>query len=814
METLWRDVRYSWRVLTRVRGFTTAAIVALALGIGANTAIFSLVNAVLLHELPFEQPSQLVWIWSTRTDRDKAFFSVPDFIDYREQTQTLEEMAAFANWNANLTDGGEPERLQGVRITANAFKMLGVEAVAGRTILPDDGKPGSPRVVLISYGLWQRRFGGERNLVGRSIALNGDQFAVAGVLPPDFIFPGADAEIAVPLILETDPRRSERDSNFLRVYARLKPNATLAQAQSEMAQINARLREQYMEANAKKTAPRVLMLRDEVVGDYRKPLLMLLGAVALVLLIACANLANMLLARASGRGREVAIRVAIGATRLSLVRQLLTESLMIALAGGAAGFLLAWWGIHLLLKLSPADLPRAREVVMDTRVLAFSLLVSLLAGIIFGLMPAVSASKVDLNRELKGGGHGTTDGGRRKRTRSLLVVSEVALSLLLLIGAGLFIKSFLRLQQVNPGFDPHNTLAVRLSLPPARYKKPEAVVGFYEKLAPRIMSLPGVEAVGVASVLPLSGSNVRADFTIVGRPPLKPEEVPAAQNRWVSPGYFQLMRVPILKGREFDERDTARSLPVVVIDEALARRFWPDGNPVGEHLKIDDAAPAPWREVEIVGVVRDVKHNTLLDEPTPTVYAPIYQSQEGTVAFLANNMSLAVRTSSDPLAMATIIRREVREVDGDVATSNVRSMEQFMAMTIASRRFNLMLVTLFAGVALLLAATGIYAVVSYTVAQRTKEIGIRMALGARTPDVVRMILGHGLKLTLLGVAVGLAGAFILTRVIANLLFDVTATDPATFILMPLILLVVALLACFVPARRATRVDPLVALRME
>ncbi len=487
---------------------------------------------------------------------------------------------------------------------------------------------------------------------------------------------------------------------------------------------------------------------------------------------------------------------------------------MVAVAGGALGLFLAWWGVHLLLKLSPSDLPRASEVLIDSRVLGFTVLISLTSGVLFGLMPALSASKINLNQELKGGAHGAGEGARHKRTRSLLVVLEVAISLLLLIGAGLFIKSFVKLQQVNPGFDPHNILAVRLSLPPARYTKPDEVANFYDKLAPRISALAGVEAVGVASVLPLSGSNVRADFTIVGRPPLKPEEVPAAQSRWVSPGYFDAMRIQIVMGRAFDERDTARSVSVVIIDEALAHRFFPNSNPVGEHLKIDDAAPEPWREVEIVGVARDVKHNNLLDEPTPTVYAPIYQIPKGTVGFLANNMNVVVRTASDPLAMATTIRREVRAVDSDVATSNLRTMERFLAVAVASRRFNLLLVTLFASVALLLAATGIYAVVSYTVAQRTKEIGIRMALGAKASDVMRMILKQGLMLTLFGVVAGLVGAFILTRVISSLLFNVAATDLTTFILMPLILVAVALAACIIPARRAMRVDPLIALRTE
>ena len=788
---------------------------ALALGIGANTAIFSLVNAVLLRPLPFRDAERLVWIWSTRTDRDKAFFSIPDYLDYRERNRTVEELAAFANWGANLTDAGEPERVQGVRVTANAFRVLDVAAAAGRTLGPEDGKTDAARVVVISYGLWQRRFGGMRALVGKSIRLNGAEYTVVGVLPPEFVFPNADAEIAVPLVPETDPRRTERESNFLRAFARLKPNVTREQAAEDFARINEELREQYGGEYAKKTAPRVLFLQDELVGDYRKSLLMLCGAVGLVLLIACANLANMLLARASGRSREMAIRAALGATRLRLAMQMLTESLMLALMGGTLGLLLAWWGVHFLIKLGPADLPRAREVLIDGRVLAFTILATLVAGLVFGLTPALASSKMDLNEELKGAGTSTSDTRpRRRRTRSLLVVSEIALSLVLLIGAGLFIKSFARLSKVSPGFEPQNVLALRLSLPPARYTKPEHIQGFYEKLTPRISAIEGVEAVGAASVLPLSGSNVRADFTIAGRPPFKPGDVPAAQNRWVTAGYFRLMRIPILKGREFNEHDTAQTPGVVVIDQATARRFWPDTDPIGARIKIDDGAPAPPREVEIVGVAAEVKHNNLQDEPTLTVYAPIAQVPAGTTSFLANNMSLVVRTSGDPNAVATAVRREVLNTDNEVATSNVKTMEQFLSAALGARRFNLLLLTLFASVALVLAATGIYAVVSYSVAQRTKEIGVRMALGAQRRDVLRMIVGQGLKLTLAGVVVGLAGAFVFTRAVSSLLFGVGATDPVVFILMPLVLTLVALLASLIPARRATKVDPLVALRSE
>ena len=812
-ETLMQDLRYAFRLLGKNPGFSAVLVLALAVGIGANTAIFSLVNAILLRDLPFKDAEQLVWIWSTRTDRDKAFFSIPDFSDYRDQNHSLEQMVAFANWGANLTGAGDAERLSGIRITANAFEMLGVTAAGGRCLLPDDGKPGSQRTVMITYGLWQRRFGGDRQLIGSNITLNNDSYTVVGVLPPDFIFPGTDAEMAIPLVLESDGRRSDRDANFLRVFARLKPGFTREQAQGDMDTISRTLQQMYPTTNAKKTPPKVFGLRDEIVGGYQAALIMLFGAVGLVLLIACTNLANLMLSRASARRRETAIRIALGASRGRVIKQLLTETSLLALLGGSLGFVLAWQGKAFLMSLSPSNLPRAGEVSLDARVLAFTLIVSLISGAIFGLIPALQASKVDLNEELKGTGKGTGDGAQRTRMRSFLVVSEIALSLVLLISAGLLIKSFSRLQEVSPGFNPDNVLSVRLSLPPTRYPNRAAVTVFFDKVLPRIASLTGVRAVGVTNVLPLSGMNVRADFTIVGRPPLKATEIPAAQNRWVSPGYFEAMGVPLIKGRDFAEQDNAQAPGAVIVDEALARRYWGDDDPIGSRIKLEDGSAKP-PEFDVVGIVANVKHVGLDEEPAATFYVPIAQMPDGVVAFFASNCSVAIRTGANPLALERYVRREVQDVDNDVPTSYTRTMEEYLSAATAPRRFTLLLLTIFAATALLLAASGIYAVMAYSVARRTQEIGIRMALGAGPTQVFRLILGGGFKLILLGVVIGLAGAFISTRFIESLLFQITAVDPITFALTPLALITVAMLACYFPARKAAKVDPIVALHGE
>jgi predicted permease len=579
MNTLLQDLRYGARMLLKSPGFTLIAVITLALGIGANTAIFSLVNSILLRQLPFRQPEQLVRVDSRRLASGKYSFTLPDFIDYRDQNQSLSGIAAYASWSANLTDQGEPEQLQGLRISANAFELLGVEAVAGRVLAPGDDAPGQQYVAVLSYGLWRRRFGADPQLVGKKLTINGASYTVVGVLPPQFFFPNGvrEAELAVPLAPDADPLRGVRAStNFLRALARLKPGVTREQAEADLTAVAERIRRQYPVANAQKLGVTLSPLREEVVGDFRLALWVLLGAVGMALMITCANLASLALVRAAGRRREMAIRAALGATRRSLVQQLATESLLLALLGAGLGLLLAFYGIDLLLALSPATLPRVSEVGIDFRVLGFTLALSLLAGALFGLAPAWQATRVSLNEELKGSGRGASDGKRQNRARSLLVVSELALSVVLLAGAGLLIKSFLRLQAVNPGFEAENALAVRLSLPKAQYPNRSAVTAFYEKLRPRLESLPGVEAVGFVSALPLSGVLHSIPFTIEGRA-TTPDEAQRADYRVVDAGYFRALKIPLIAGREFNERDAAETPSVALISQNLARRHWPQG---------------------------------------------------------------------------------------------------------------------------------------------------------------------------------------------------------------------------------------------
>lgn len=801
---MFSDLRYALRLLRKNLIFSTVSILALALGIGANTAIFSLVNAVLLRQLPFRDPGRLVWIWSTRTDLDKAFFSILDFLECREQNRTLEDIAAFANWGANLTGVGEPERFQGVRLSANALAMLGVTAKLGRALVPSDENPSSDHVVMLSHGLWQRRFGEDPSVIGRSIDLNGEPYRVVGVLPPEFLIPNAETEVAVPLVFATDSHRGDRGSNFLRAFARLKPGVTLQQAQADLTSIIFRIRTQYPVTNGKHTAPRVLRLADEISGGYHAALLMLLGAVGVLLLIACANLANLLLARATARQRETAIRAALGASRSRLLRQFLTESMVLSFAGGALGLLLATWGTRLLAALSPTDLPRASAVAVDSHVLAFTFGVSAVTGLLCGLAPALQASKTDLR-----GGEGTRivqAGGTP--LRNALVVAEVALSLVLLIGAGLMVKSFLRLAAVSPGFPTGNLLLVRLSLPKARYTSHTEVSTFYQRLAERVQAIPGVVSVSLANVLPLSAMNVRLDFAIAGQEAASRAEIPAAQNRWIAPGYFGTLGIPVRRGREFTLADRATTQPVVMVDEALARRFFRHRDPLGAHLRFGG------REFEIVGVVADVKHNGLTDTPTPTLYAPLDQIDEDGLSFLVGGASLAVRTGIEPMAIAPAVRRELHTIDPNIPASNVRTMDQFVAASIAPRRFNLILLAVFAGAALLLAASGLYAVVSHAVTQRTREIGIRIALGARPRSVLQLVVGGALRLVMAGLALGVVAGLALARLLTTLLYDVSPSDKATLGWTSLLLAVAGLCAGYLPARRATKVDPLEALRGE
>ncbi len=809
---LLQDLRYGARMLLKSPGFTSIAVITLALGIGANTAVFSLVNSILLRQLPFREPAQLVWVSSRRTAPGKYSFTLPDFIDYRDQNRSLSGIAAYTPWSANLTDQGEPEQLQGLRVSDNAFELLGVEAGAGRALAPGDDAPGQQYVAVLSHGLWQRRFGSDPQLVGKKLTLNGASYTVVGILPPQFFFPTREAELVVPLAPDADPLRSMRSStNFLRALARLKPGVTREQAEADLTAVAERIRREYPVANAQKLGVTLSPLHEEVVGAFRLALLVLLGAVGMVLLITCANLANLALARAAGRRREMAVRAALGGTRRRLVQQLATESLLLALLGAGLGLLLAFYGIDLLLALSPATLPRAAEVGVDFRVLGFTLALSLLAGVIFGLAPAWQATRLNLNEELKGSGRGT-GGEQQNRVRSLLVVSEIALSVVLLAGAGLLIKSFLRLQVANPGFEAGNALAIRLSLPKSQYSNRAAVTAFYEKLRPQLESLPGVEAVGIVSALPLSGVGFSIPFTIEGRA-TSPDETHRADYRVVDAGYFRALKIPLISGREFNGRDTAETPRVALISQNLARRHWPNGSPLGARLRINDNNQGP-RPVEVVGVVGNVKHFSLDDEPAPHIYLPVHQAHEDGVAWLTNTQYWLLRTTVDPLTLSAAARREIQAVDRNAPASNIRSMEQYLAASIAPRRFNLRLLTIFAGSALILAGAGLYGVISYVVAQRKRELGIRIALGARAGDVLKMVIGQGMALAIIGLALGLLAALALTRLMVGLLFGVSATDPLTFIIIALMLTLVALLACYIPARRATKVDPLVALKNE
>ena len=813
MDAMLQDIRYGFRGLIKRPGFTALVVLVLGLAIAANSSIFSIVNAVLLKQLPFRDPDRLVWVWATRKNVSRAFFSIPNFIDTRDQNSTLSEVAPFAIWGATLTGQGEAERLQGVRIAANAFRMMGVEAASGRTLDAEDDNPSNARVAVLSYGLSQRRFGGPSQAIGQTLALNGDLYTVVGVLPPRFVIPNAEVEVAVPLRMDTDPRRTERGSNFLRLLGRLKPGVTAQQAQADLGAISNRLRDQYPDDNGNLTPPRVLAVQDELVGGYREGLWVLLAAVGTVLLIACSNLASFQLARAAVRHREVAIRAALGATRWRLMRQLLTESMMLALGGGCLGLLLAVWAKDLLLALSPADFPRAAAVNLDGRVLLFSIFITLFAGLALGLAPAVWATRSNLNADLKEGGKGS-GAGLKDRLRGIFIVAEVALSLTLLVGAGLLIKSFARLHAVDPGFNAEHLLTVRLSLPSSRYGSAESVKLFYDKFAPRLAAFPGVESVSAVNALPLSGLNARADFTIAGRAAPDPHDTPAAQHRWVTPGYFQTMKIPVVRGRELTDLDNEHSAGAILIDQALERRFFHEQEPIGAHILINMGDGNPAREYEVVGVVENVKHTGLNDDPTPTLYGPIPQAPKSAVPFLANNFSLVVRNSVDSQVLAESVRKELRGVDAEVATSNVRPMDEVLAASVAARKFNMELLAAFAGTALLLAAAGLYAVLAYLVSQRTREIGIRLALGARPRNVLYLIVRHGMKLTLVGVGIGIAAALAATRLMSGLLFAVTPTDAATFVAASSVLIIVALVACYVPARRATKVDPLVALHYE
>lgn len=700
-----------------------------------------------------------------------------------------------------------------MRISANAFEMLGVAPRLGRTLLRSDDDPRSERVVVLSHSLWQRRFGAHEGVLGTELRLNGETYTVVGVLPAEYIFPVLGGEVAVPLKPDTDPWRNVRSSvNFLRMIGRLKPGISRDQAEAQMTAVCRQLRERYPVEYARKTAVRLEALHDRIVGNFRVMLWFLLCVVLFVLLIGCANLASLLLARATARKREIAIRIALGASRLRIVRQLLTESLLLTMGGWIAGVLLAKWGIHALVALSPAGIPRLGEVNLDGVVFVFASVLSLLTGLLFGLVPAIQATKQDLHSAVKEGGRsGDTAGANR--TRRILVTFETGLALMLLMVTGLLLKSFLHLQQVNPGFDGSHVFMARLSLPKASYEKPDHVAVLYERLRERIARQPAVQAVGVVSSAPMSGVIGAVNFTVQGQPHALPEQAPEAQYRVISPEYFFAMSIPVLQGRSFTERDTADTQPVAVINEALAKRFFPNESPIGARLNIDDADTGP-RAVEVVGVIRDVKQLSLDGKPTFDVYVPLLQLHPDVMAWLRNNQFWVVRTEANPMALAKAFRQELRAADPNVAASGLMTMDQHLSGSIAPRRLILNLIGTFAVAALLLAVMGIYAVISYTVAQRSREMGVRLALGAQPREIWRLVIYEGMTPIVIGISLGITASLVLTRFIASLLFDISATDPAILAAVTSLLAATGLVACCVPARRAARTNPVVALRDE
>ena len=795
---LWQDLRYGLRMLGKNPGFTAVTVLTLALGIGANTAIFSLINTVLLRPLPFAEPERLVWTWGEFSGGNRASTSPPDFLDYRAQSRTLAQLAAQRFNSFNLTGSGEPERVSGAAVTANFFQALGLAPLQGRAFAPEEEQPGRAQVAIISRGLWQRRFGGDPGIVGQVISLNGRSHTVVGVAPDETQLL-QEAEVWTPLTFE-QPEMKVRRFHFLRVIGRLQPGVTLQQAQADMDAVAAGLEKLYPDSN-KDWRLRLVPLREFIVGGVRKPLYVLLGAVSFVLLIACVNVANLLLARAAKRQKEVALRYALGANRPRLIRQLLTESMILGVGAGMIGLLLARWGTGLLIRLAPETLPTVGAIGLDHRVLGFTLLVSLVTGVGFGLTPAWQSSRPDLNEVLKEGGAGGGSSARLGRARHILVMVEVALALVLLIGAGLLIRSFRRLQEVDPGFDPRHVLTLRLFLPEAKYPEPEQRQAFFERVLERLAALPGVEAVGTSTWLPTLGGG-DTYFTIEGKPFPDPHQKVTAFNPAVSHDYLRAMKIPLLKGRHFTAAESKERPRTVIINEAFARAYFADAEPIGQRLNIDMGEP--WR-CEIIGVARDVTQFALDTEAYPAMYLP---------SMSMGFAGVVVRTSGDPLAWAPAVRQAVREVDPEQPIANLGSMEQIVAGMLEESRFRTLLLGLFAALALCLSAIGIYGVIAYSVAQRSREIGIRMALGAQAGDILRMILGQGMKLTLAGVGLGVAGALAVTRVLSSLLFGVSATDPLTFAVIAALLIVVALLACWIPARRATKVDPLVALHGE
>jgi putative ABC transport system permease protein len=805
MVTLLQDLNYAVRMLFKRLGFTLTAIPALALGIGVNSAIFSVINTILLRPIPYAAQEELMILSEVNPKKgpDQIPVAPPNLADWKSQNSVFKGLASYRSGTSasfNLTSEAEPERIQGAFISAGLLPVLGAQPGKGRNFTEDEEKPGSNLVAIISHGLWQRRFGSDPNILGRSLTLNGVSYSIVGVMPPDFQFPiqPEKVELWVPLSLPKEVMQ-DRMAHMLRVVARLKTGVKQEQAQSEMNAIAGRLQQGFPNTNTDLGVVVVPML-DQIVGNMRVGLWILLGAVVFVLLIACANVANLLLARSTARRKEIAIRTALGASRLRLIRQLLTESALLSLLGGALGLLLAVGGLKLLVAISPSNIPRLQELRLDGRVLGFTFLVSLLTGIIFGLAPSLQSSRTDLTESLKEGGK-TSSGAHNSQLRNALVVTEMALALLLLIGAGLMTQSFARLRQVKPGFNPENTLTMRITLPNNKYPADTQGHAFYQLLLQRVSSQPGVQSADVVTSVPLSGQQTVFAFDIPGRPAPGPGEVLNADYRAASPGYFRTMGIPLIRGRFFTDDDRKGASRVLIINETMARRYWPNEEPVG---KLVNVGLGPH---EIVGVVGDVRQMGLEVGPNAEMYEPYLQTPW-------KSLTLVVRSRSEPKNLAAAVIQEVRNVDKDQPVSNVKLLEDIVAEAIAQPRLYTMLFNIFAGVALLLAAVGLFGVITYSVSQRTREIGIRMALGGQQGDVLRLVVGQGVQLAAIGIAIGLLAALFTTRILATFLYGVSSLDPVTFAGGVVVLMAVTLLASFIPARRAIKVKPMIALRHE
>jgi putative ABC transport system permease protein len=808
MPSLFQDVRYGWRMFLKKPGYTIIAALALALGIGANSAIFSIINAILLKPLPFDDLDRIVALWeripNQGVEHNEA--SVANYLDWRAQSDSFENLALYTWWSANLGSVEPPERVRGFQVSPNLLDTAGIKVALGRNFRPDEDQPGKENVVILTHGLWQRRFGGDPNVVGRTVNVDGVARTIIGVMPQDVICP-IGAEILAPFAM-TPETLSNRRSHYTHVVGRLKKGVSIGQAQSDLDAIAKRLEQQYPNTNTGRGVG-VFPILEDTVREYKSAMLTMMAAVAFVLLIACANVANLTLARATGRMKEIALRLALGASRWRIIRQLLIESVTLAIMGGAIGVLVAMWGVDAFKAVIPDDaawmMPGYNHLGVNSRVLVFTLIVSVVTGILFGLAPAIQASKPDLNETLKEGG-GKTAGFGRHRLRSALVIAEISLSLVLLAGAGLTMKNFLAILRTNPGFNADNVLTMGMSLPTAKYKDDAQLRVFYDELLRRARSLPGVESAAAVNLLPFGGSDSSSAILVEGAPDPPPGQEFGAGYRVCTPDYFKTMGIPVVRGRDFAEADTADSHRVIIVNETLAKRFWPNGDAVGKHIRFTGSPDRnPWWEV--IGVVGDVKY--WMDAPkTPDFYLPLTQDTK-------NTMVLVARTRTQPLALAAPIRAEMQAIDRDQPAFDIKSMAQVRDRSIMPFRALGEMMGVFGFFALVLATTGIYGVMAYAVSQRTREIGIRIALGAQGADVLKLlVMGQGMRMTAIGIIIGLAGAVGLAQAMKGMLFGAVSGDWSTFTGVTLLLACVSLLACYIPARRATKVDPMVALRYE